>query len=170
MNGKPDDALTAVLTDALRAQSTSGRSLGTGDELIEWVVAHRTALWPPDLAATAVAALGTVIADRLSDVDELILAGGGAFNRGLVRAIRRAATVPVTQSEDEGIPVTAREPAAIAVLGLLATEGLPITLPQVTGRRGAATLMTPAGPGYSRIDPPTAPAPTPATAVRSTVS
>ncbi|HEY3862787.1 MAG TPA: anhydro-N-acetylmuramic acid kinase [Verrucomicrobiae bacterium] len=73
----------------------------------------------------------------------LILAGGGASNPALVRAITRqfaAQAVEVVTSESLGWPVQAIEPAAFAYLAHLRSLGRPGNLPQTTGARRAAIL------------------------------
>ncbi len=57
-----------------------------------------------------------------------------------MKAIAAALDPPVTTSDDFGIPPTAREALAIAVLGVLCADGIPITLPQVTGCSEPAPL------------------------------
>ncbi len=96
----------------------------------------------PDLAATAVQAVGTVIADSVSaaGVDDVIVAGGGARNRTLVDVLRRRLPVPIRLSDELGVPVTVREALAMAVLGALCADGVPITLPRVTGCRAPAPV------------------------------
>ena len=96
---------------------------------------HETALRPSDLAATAVHAIAACIAERLrpARVGEVILSGGGTHNRALVAALSRAIPATVVTSDERGLPVDAREAVAIAVLGALSADGIPITLPQVTG-------------------------------------
>jgi 1,6-anhydro-N-acetylmuramate kinase len=65
----------------------------------------------------------------------VVLAGGGARNRAVAAAIAQgAANAAVLPSTELGLPLEARESAEIAVLGLLAWDGVPITLPAVTGR------------------------------------
>ncbi len=57
-----------------------------------------------------------------------------------MKAIAAASDIPVTTSDGFGIPPTAREALAIAVLGMLCADGIPITLPQVTGCSEPAPL------------------------------
>ncbi len=57
-----------------------------------------------------------------------------------MKAIAVASDPPVATSDDFGIPPTAREALAIAVLGVLCADGIPITLPQVTGCSEPAPL------------------------------
>ncbi len=66
--------------------------------------------------------------------DDIILAGGGANNLHLASCIAQSYVNATTQvSDDLGIPVEAREAMAFAILGALSQDGLPITLPQITG-------------------------------------
>jgi 1,6-anhydro-N-acetylmuramate kinase len=132
------------------------RSLGTGDEAIEWVEHHMPRLSAQDLAASAANAIGSyiAIATRAMKVDEIIVAGGGAHNSALVRAIASLAKAPVRPSDELGVPIAAREALAFAVLGALCADGVPITLPNVTGCSGPAPL---AGSWTSRVRRATSP-------------
>ncbi len=124
------DGLLAILNE----QSMSGRSLGTGDEVSGWIEAHLTRVKPNDLAATACAAIGRAVAESVRDAETILLAGGGTRNMALVKAIRLAAVPAGVRFADEaGISSTYREPVAIAILGSLCQDRVPITLPQVTG-------------------------------------
>ena len=114
-----------------------GRSLGTGDEGVAWVHEQSAHLAPPDLLATVCAAVGACIGAAAAErgTRRVVLAGGGARNRALRRAIEAAAGgLPTVVSDDVGLPLEARESAEMAVLGLLAWDGVPITLAGVTGR------------------------------------
>lgn len=145
--GTPDDEAVDALLHVLRAQRDAGRSLGTGDEAAAWVNRFVSRVRPDDLAASATEAIGRMVRESLASdgddcenrarVDSILLAGGGARNQTLVRAIAadRAGMQPVTcrTSDDLGVPIEAREALAMAVLGALAFDGVPITLPAVTG-------------------------------------
>ncbi|QYK49589.1 MAG: anhydro-N-acetylmuramic acid kinase [Phycisphaeraceae bacterium] len=124
------DGLLAILSE----QSMAGRSLGTGDEVMGWIESHRLRVRAQDMAATACAAIGRAVAESVRGAGTVLLAGGGAKNMALVRAIRLAAVPSTVRFADElGISSTYREPLAIAVLGALCQDRVPITLPQVTG-------------------------------------
>lgn len=124
------DGLLAILSE----QGVAGRSLGTGDEVVGWIESHRERVRGSDLAATACAAIGRAIAESVRGAETILLAGGGAKNMALVKAIRLAAVPAAVRFADEaGISSTYREPVAIAVLGALCQDRVPITLPQVTG-------------------------------------
>ncbi len=137
--GRPHSGALASLAALLARQCKERRSLGSGDEPTGWVAAHRGRVPPEDLAATAVEAVAGTIADALGalDADEVIIAGGGTQNTTLVDALRRRIPRPVRLSDALGVPAKAREAMAMAVLGALSADGVPITLPRITGCREA---------------------------------
>ncbi|MFI4853927.1 MAG: anhydro-N-acetylmuramic acid kinase, partial [Phycisphaerales bacterium JB065] len=139
--GKPSRALVERLIVPLRAQASAGRSLGSVDDSSVKFETH--GIEPADLLASAVEGVATVIAEVLAahHPDRVILAGGGARNAALVEAIRRATACEVVLSDSLGMPVEAREGAAIATLGALAAQGKPITLPAVTGRAASTGMI-----------------------------
>jgi anhydro-N-acetylmuramic acid kinase len=74
-------------------------------------------------------------------IDRLIVSGGGAHNRGLVK--RLAELLPrqtVELSNRYGLPVDAKEAIAFAILADRTLHGLPGNLPRVTGARRAVVL------------------------------
>lgn len=129
--GTVHEAAAAEL--AASAEAPAVRSLGTGDETWSWVARHQGKLSPSDMAATACAGIGGAIARAVRGAGSILLAGGGAKNRTLVRAIRGAATCPVGLTDDAGVPGDFRESICFAILGALCQDRVPITLPQVTG-------------------------------------
>jgi anhydro-N-acetylmuramic acid kinase len=133
--GEAQDYAVTQLLEILEPQRTAGRSLGTGDEARSWIAEHAGRLMPEDLLASAVEAVGRSIATSLfdHDVGEMVVAGGGACNRALLDTLHRHARRPMRLSDDLGVPVRAREALAMAVLGVLSADGVPITLPRVTG-------------------------------------
>ncbi|MCH8153548.1 MAG: anhydro-N-acetylmuramic acid kinase [Planctomycetes bacterium] len=133
--GAPHAEAVQDLCATFRRQRSEHRSLGTEDEASDWVAQHKIRLPPNDLAATAVEAVAECIGEALAeyDVDQVIIAGGGAHNRTLVDAIAEHCHQPVRLSDEFGVPIQAREALAMAVLGALCADGIPITLPQVTG-------------------------------------
>jgi len=133
--GKSNAELTLQLQGLLTDQSADGRSLGTGDELSSWIETQSASLSPNDLLATVVGAIAGTIAGRVNtfEPDEVVLAGGGVMNRALVMRIKSICEAPVKMSDELGIPAAAREALAMAVLGVLCADGIPITLPQITG-------------------------------------
>ncbi|MBA2481609.1 MAG: anhydro-N-acetylmuramic acid kinase [Planctomycetes bacterium] len=131
--GSVDRRALDALTAKLSLQARAGRSLGTGDELAAWVDRHRGRHTPEDLARTACAAIARVIVQHAVPARRLVLAGGGTRNRALVAEIRERAGIPAITSDQLGIPVDMRECVAMAILGALCQDRVPITLPQVTG-------------------------------------
>ncbi|MEL6329722.1 MAG: anhydro-N-acetylmuramic acid kinase [Planctomycetota bacterium] len=134
--GTVDRGLADELVTILDAQSSAGRSLGSGDEAAGWIDSACARLAPEDAAATAASAVGSAIAAALSaraQNAEVILAGGGVRNAALVEAIA-AATGAARTTDELGVAAEHREGAAMGVLGLLARDGVRVTLPAVTGR------------------------------------
>ncbi len=136
--GRAHPERSAALASSL-ASAAGARSLGTGDECLGWLAEARAHLAPDDLLATAADAVGTVIgrAVRAHGAADALLAGGGTRHRPLADAIARAARCPTHPCGTQGIPPEAREAAGWAVLGALAQDGVPVSLPRVTGRPGA---------------------------------
>lgn len=136
--GTPDAAATDALLEILRAQSSGDRSLGSGDECGAWVDRF-AALAANDLMASAARAVGTVIGERVAPAGSAILAGGGVRNAAL-RAAIEAAAGPCRTTAAFGVSEQDREATCIAVLGLLALDGVTYTREAVTGR--TEPLMT----------------------------
>jgi anhydro-N-acetylmuramic acid kinase len=100
-----------------------------------------------DALATAIALTARTVADALkretpagTDWRELIVAGGGAQNPVLLKALRAAvAPLAVRTSDELGIPVTSREAIAFAILGAYRMQGKPNILPGATGASRAVS-------------------------------
>ncbi len=120
------------LINSLKRQSRLNRSLGTGDELNKKIKYWATNSNGNDLLRTINAAIAHTIVNAIGEVDLIIIAGGGAKNLTLINEIRHRAKVPVKLSDDFGIPHTYREAAAMAILGALCEDRIPITLPNIT--------------------------------------
>jgi 1,6-anhydro-N-acetylmuramate kinase len=148
--GRALPSIVESLSSVLAAQRRSERSLGTGDEVVSWVKDHAGRESGDDLAASAAAAIAKCIAAALAPAkpEKIILAGGGARNLALVARLRELAVAPVSLSDEQGVPIEAREAMAMAVLGALCADGMPITLPQVTGCRAPAPIS---GSWYGNI-------------------
>jgi 1,6-anhydro-N-acetylmuramate kinase len=128
--GDVDHAAYELILQKLHEQHHAHRSLGTHDDLGEFVLDIGKFLSTTDLLATSVAAIGTCITASTQSVDRILLAGGGVHNNALAQAIYNNGTTATL-----GVPTQAREAMAMAILGALAQDGLSITLPQITGRR-----------------------------------
>ncbi len=135
--GHVHDEALQDLDGVLAAQSSSNRSLGTGDEVGDWVSRFRAHVSPEDLAATACEAIGQAISLRVQGCQTIALAGGGVRNEALVRAIGSCCSAKVVKTDAHGVPAAYREAACFAVLGALCQDKVPITLPAVTGVKTA---------------------------------
>ncbi len=137
--GTVNGAIAAELRAILETQRSARRSLGTGDEAIAWVAAHRATVAADDLAASAVSAVGTIIGvavrqEGMTTDGEILLAGGGARHPVLAETIAAASGLRTRLLNEAGVPLEAREAMEIAVLGALAADGIPISLAAATGR------------------------------------
>jgi len=117
-----------------------------------------------DLLATLTALTVRTVADALRPVGaaEVVVSGGGARNRTMMRGLRRALPgVDVVTSDAHGIPVDAKEACLFALLGFLTWHGVPGTVAGVTGARHAclAGRLTP-GLDPLRLPEPAASRPT----------
>ncbi len=131
--GMRNPAAENELSALLEAQASAGRSLGTGDELGDWTARWGDRLSAKDLARSACEAIASVVARRTAPAERVVLAGGGMRNAALVNALQSRIRTPVSPADDLGVPASHREAAAMAVLGALCADGVPITLPQITG-------------------------------------
>jgi anhydro-N-acetylmuramic acid kinase len=74
-------------------------------------------------------------------IDRLIVSGGGAHNRLLMkRLVELLPQLTVELSDRYGLPVDAKEAIAFAILADRTLHGLPGNLPRVTGARRAVVL------------------------------
>lgn len=129
--GKINKSLYQKLINLLSEQCQQNRSLGSGDELFNWYKDHEH-LQIHDLARTACAAIATIIT-KPGPIDRLILAGGGVKNNALITEIKDRSLRPVNLSDDFGVPIAYREAIAIAILGTLCWDRIPITIGNITG-------------------------------------
>lgn len=139
--GKPRDEQVGRWRERLGTQADAGRSLGTGDEPV--IGAPISEGRPGDHLAAACRAIALTVAavcdERCADA---VLAGGGVANRRLVAELEDAFAAPVYPSDDFGVPAALREAMAMAVLGALSQDRVPITLPRVTGVDAAPVAGT----------------------------
>ncbi len=144
--GRVDAALHAEISDLLRQCRESGRSLGSGDECVAWLAGpSASSTDPPTLLASLAAAIGQCIGHAAASEAPagVLVAGGGAHHRPLFDAISAAAGVPTRPTSARGVPIEAREAAAVAVLAAIDADGQPTTLPEATGRPvGAVTSLS----------------------------
>ena len=150
--GCVDESMVESVRTRIDAAIGDAATLGReqfSDAWVDNVAAALRASDARDATADALASAADAIARRITasavlrDVDELVLAGGGAHHRVLAHALERHATgATVRRSDALGIPADAREAMAMAVLGALSADGVPITLPHVTGARAAHVAGT----------------------------
>ncbi|WP_027882892.1 anhydro-N-acetylmuramic acid kinase [Meiothermus rufus] len=111
---------------------------------------------PPDLLASLTELTARSIAQAYRDfilpkgLDEVWVAGGGAYNTTLMRRLKALLPVTVYTFEERGLHAKHREALCFAVLGYLRYLEQPNTLAQVTGAQknalaGKITLPAPAG-------------------------
>jgi anhydro-N-acetylmuramic acid kinase len=101
-----------------------------------------------DLLRTSVELTARTIAGALArfvfpsaKIDRLIVSGGGAHNRLLVKRLVELLPHLKTELSDRyGLPVDAKEAIAFAILADRTLHGLPGNLPSVTGARRAVVL------------------------------
>jgi anhydro-N-acetylmuramic acid kinase len=101
-----------------------------------------------DLLRTALELTARTIAGALArfvfpgeKIDRLIVSGGGAHNRLLMkRLVELLPHLTVELSDRYGLPVDAKEAIAFAILADRTLHGLPGNLPSVTGARRAVVL------------------------------
>jgi 1,6-anhydro-N-acetylmuramate kinase len=138
--------LTDLLDPAGFHATFEPRSLGRERFSDRWASAVADeacqSMTPHDVVASAVGSVAHEIGYFTEEHDHpgpLILAGGGSRNPALVRAIRSSCSQYVPEdirlSDELGVPVEAREALEFAVLGALSQDGVPITLPRVTGAK-----------------------------------
>lgn len=103
--------------------------------------AERMGVYGSDLVATVTAFTARSIAysyreflEPISKVDEVIVGGGGALNRCLMKMlVEELEGVKVSTHEDYGIPAQAKEPLAIAILANETISGNFNNIPRATG-------------------------------------
>lgn len=132
-SGAAAPGVVAALQERLVQQATSGKSLGTAAPVLAALEEIAPDVAPADVARSACEAIAGTIAAQIADGDELLLAGGGGANAALVDALRRRRRGATLATDAAGLPGAAREAIEIAVLGALCEDGVPITLPHVTG-------------------------------------
>jgi anhydro-N-acetylmuramic acid kinase len=112
-----------------------------GQSYCEWFSrkTQKRALSPEDMVATVTAFTARTIADAYRKFlpempDEMILCGGGAHNRTLVRILQREmAAVKIRTTDEFGIDVDAREAVAFAILAWATIRGTANNVPSATG-------------------------------------
>lgn len=107
----------------------------------------------PDVAtATLLSAWSIADAYRcVPPAREVIASGGGVYNRTLMARLADFAwPTPVRSIEEFGWHPLSKEPAAFALLAVLAMRGEPNNVPSATGARRAVVMGTVVRPSYNR--------------------
>jgi 1,6-anhydro-N-acetylmuramate kinase len=116
--------------DMFAPSHDSPRSLGTGDELTQWVDQALQHHSPQDAAATACAAIARAVRRKLTSPGAILLFGGAARHRRLCQELENA--IGREYFSTTTMPPDAREAAGWAVLGALAADGVAVGLEAVT--------------------------------------
>jgi anhydro-N-acetylmuramic acid kinase len=137
-----------------RPPKTTGRE-EFGGPFVSWFMmrARRLRLPEADIVATATAftaesisgAYRRFVLPKINRADlsrlQIILGGGGARNLTLVRMLEtRIGVGELRVHEDFGIPSSAKEPLAFAILAYTTLSGQPGNVPSATGARRAVVL------------------------------
>jgi len=146
--------LEPVLADALRdpffrwqPPKSAGREQFGKTFVAGHFLAHRRIRFE-DAVRTATELTARTISDALErfviprvKVHRLIVSGGGAHNRFLLKRLKESLPqLKVQLSDNFGLPVDAKEAIAFAVLADRTMHGLPGNLPSVTGARRPVVL------------------------------
>jgi len=150
LRGRVDDNILNRLCGLPVLSTPPPRSFGRedfGDPLFQHLLAWRD--WsgnPDDLLATLAAWTARATVESLRNWlppgdSELLVAGGGAHNRAILRYLTQYwSTGRVGLQSELGVPVDAKEAYAFAVLADCTLRGIPTSLPAVTGARRSAIL------------------------------
>lgn len=125
---------------SLPAPKSTGREM-FGEKFIGDIIAQgsKMGLKSNDIIATATELTAITIKKGIEThfeekVDELIVSGGGVFNKTLMNSLRQKFNESkVMESGDFGIPSDAKEAICFAVLGNECVHGVSANLPAVTG-------------------------------------
>lgn len=142
----------------LPAPKTTGREVFTLDVLLPELDAVGLAEQLPadDLLATLTAFTAHSVARAYAQLDsapdEIMVAGGGSFNRALMCMLREQLPLPVRTFSEAGLDARDREALAFGVMAYYGWHGQPNTLPSATGARHpviAGKLLKPWVPQFN---------------------
>lgn len=132
----------------IKPPKTTGRE-DFGEKFLRKIlrIAQQKKLTRHDVLATCAWFTAVTIAESLQwlagPVDEVIVGGGGVWNRTVMRNLRKIfAPIPVRSFEDTGWSSNAFESVAFALLAYQTIQGLPSNIPSVTGARKSVVLGT----------------------------
>ncbi|MBN2577396.1 MAG: anhydro-N-acetylmuramic acid kinase [Pirellulales bacterium] len=124
-------------------------------EALPWAVREHWSI--QDLLCSATSFLAEMIVDALRrhlpddrPVDEILVAGGGVHNGFLLAELARLAPAPLVRMDDLPIAESSLEPAAVAVLALLAIDQVPASQTAVSNTATPRLLgrFTPGSPQH----------------------
>lgn len=134
--------------DKVPPKSTGREEFGVSVYLRDAIMARKDDHSYNDLVATVTLSVARSIGDSFKrfirpklDVEHIIVSGGGAKNKTLIKWIQRELPgIRVFTSDQYGIPSAAREAIAFAILGNETLLGVPNNVPQATGARHAVVM------------------------------
>ncbi len=145
--GEVDEAVLAELMRhpylSLGLPKTTGREVFTLTEIEQQTKLNH--LSSHDLITTLTAFSAASIAKAYEDfvlakgLDEILLAGGGAYNLTLIAMLKERLTIPIKTFEDLGYNSKDREALAFGVMAYFAYHGETNTLPSATGAKRAVS-------------------------------
>lgn len=152
--GRVDQALLERLLDDPPLRQPPPRSFGReqyGAAFVDRLLAEAAPAGPDgwrDLMATVTALTAEAIRRSCQEhvaathpVAEVVVAGGGARNLTLMRALAAAmAPVPVTLGDAYGLPIDFKEAVVFALLASARLDGVPGNVPSVTGAKRPVLL------------------------------
>lgn len=121
----------------------------TGRDLFNqrWLLSHLAqlpAISPADVQATLAAFTAQSVADAIrhhaKDTEEIIVCGGGAYNRHLLKLIQAKCNKPVHLSDGFGMGAQQVEAAAFAWFAYAYWHNIPAGQPAITGARHSTIL------------------------------
>lgn len=133
LQGKLNLTLFPFVSHMLKSQSDRKKSLGTNDDDAQQIIKKSEKIPPHDVLRTVCCAIAEVIASRVSPAEEIILAGGGAFNHCITTELQYRFAGTVKTSQEMGVPAEIREAACFAILGALCQDRVSIIIPAITG-------------------------------------
>ena len=123
------------------APKSTGRDLFSLPWLQQQIVGQPKAVDVQNtLAAFTAQSVALAIADYAPDAQELVVCGGGAYNRYLLQLLTTATKKPVRLSDELGIGAQQVEAAAFAWLAYAYWHNLPAGQPAITGARHSTVL------------------------------
>ncbi len=145
--GQVHAALLQTLLKEPFFQAPAPKSTGRDLFHLDWLQAHlqtQAPLNPVDVQATLLEltaqSSSMALLRHMPAPQELVVCGGGAFNRTLMQRLSQLLPCPVLSSANKGLHPNQVEAAAFAWLARRTLMGLPGNVPEVTGARGPRVL------------------------------